>query len=472
MRSRASASPPLVFAAYPVYLGLARGDALRLRPLAGLLEPPPLVRRARSAGSGTGCARAGRASGSSRPARTRTTTGRPVRDTDPMRVAAVNLEALAFLVLLVVLTVIAWRRFGAPYGLFCAVSLAIPLSVPSQPLAAAVAAAVRARALPVLPRARCDRRAAARAHGDPRRQLDHARRRRRPVGAVAMGRLGLVVAAARAPLGNGLRGALRADRHDRAAVSRHGPVGGRPAGRRHRPGPANRRARPGDRGDPARARRRRPHRHARAARTGSTSRRSARARPDLVVASESADLAGPLARGVGHARAGLHRARRLDPPGRAARSRSSACSPERRSRHVRLVRRIEAQRRAVDATARAASGSCPSSSTPASSRPSRTSRWSATCSARRTAGTSPGQRRRARPVDASDLAQLDPDVYLATSDTELTLADMRRNPRTRKLRAIRNGRFVVADAASSQPGPRIGEGLTQVARLLHPDAFR
>jgi hypothetical protein len=49
-----------------------------------------------------------------------------------MRVAAVNLEALGFLVLLVVLTAVAWRRFGAPYGLFCAVSLAIPLSVPSE----------------------------------------------------------------------------------------------------------------------------------------------------------------------------------------------------------------------------------------------------------------------------------------------------------------------------------------------------
>jgi hypothetical protein len=49
-----------------------------------------------------------------------------------MRVAAVNLEAFGFLVLLAVLTVIAWRRFGAPYGLFAAVSLAIPLSVPSE----------------------------------------------------------------------------------------------------------------------------------------------------------------------------------------------------------------------------------------------------------------------------------------------------------------------------------------------------
>ena len=29
-------------------------------------------------------------------------------------------------------TVVAWRRFGAPYGLFAAVSLAIPLSYPSS----------------------------------------------------------------------------------------------------------------------------------------------------------------------------------------------------------------------------------------------------------------------------------------------------------------------------------------------------
>jgi len=54
------------------------------------------------------------------------------RADDPMRVAAVNLEGLAFLALFLALTVVAWRRFGAPYGLFAALSLAIPLSVPSE----------------------------------------------------------------------------------------------------------------------------------------------------------------------------------------------------------------------------------------------------------------------------------------------------------------------------------------------------
>ena len=76
------------------------------------------------------------------------------------------------------------------------------------------------------------------------------------------------------------------------------------------------------------------------------------------------------------------------------------------------------------------------------------------------------------PVDASELRQLDPDVYLATSDTDLTLQDLRKNPQTRRLRSIKNGRFAVADAVLLEPGPNIGEGLAQVARLLHPDAFR
>ena len=38
-----------------------------------------------------------------------------------------------FLALFVVLTVVAWRRVGAPYGLFAALSLALPLSFPAAP---------------------------------------------------------------------------------------------------------------------------------------------------------------------------------------------------------------------------------------------------------------------------------------------------------------------------------------------------
>jgi 4-amino-4-deoxy-L-arabinose transferase-like glycosyltransferase len=46
--------------------------------------------------------------------------------------AAENLQAAVYLVFFLALTVVAWRRFGAPYGLFAAVSLVIPLSYPSS----------------------------------------------------------------------------------------------------------------------------------------------------------------------------------------------------------------------------------------------------------------------------------------------------------------------------------------------------
>jgi hypothetical protein len=53
-------------------------------------------------------------------------------DAGPQHAIAVNAEGLVALILFVALAVVAWRRFGAPYGLFAAVSLAIPLSYPSS----------------------------------------------------------------------------------------------------------------------------------------------------------------------------------------------------------------------------------------------------------------------------------------------------------------------------------------------------
>ena len=50
----------------------------------------------------------------------------------PQHAIAVNTEVLVALVLFIALTVVAWRRFGAAYGLFAAISLAIPLSYPSS----------------------------------------------------------------------------------------------------------------------------------------------------------------------------------------------------------------------------------------------------------------------------------------------------------------------------------------------------
>jgi iron complex transport system substrate-binding protein len=83
-----------------------------------------------------------------------------------------------------------------------------------------------------------------------------------------------------------------------------------------------------------------------------------------------------------------------------------------------------------------------------------------------------GDAAEAGPVDPAELDRLDPDVYVVTSDTMTTLADLRRDPQTRRLRAVREGHFIVLDPALLVAGPRIGVGLEQVARLLHPDAFR
>jgi cobalamin transport system substrate-binding protein len=78
----------------------------------------------------------------------------------------------------------------------------------------------------------------------------------------------------------------------------------------------------------------------------------------------------------------------------------------------------------------------------------------------------------AGPFDLARLARLDPDVYLATSDSGTTLGDLTKNRRTRKLRAVLEKRFAIVDASLLQPGPRIGDGLLAIAKILHPDAFR
>ena len=121
----------MLFCVYPLYLWIDRGD-----PFAFADAQDVWTRHVSCAGPLGGIwdgLRAGWAGVRQLVSGSHTTTYWPAVDgTDPMRVAAVNLEGLAFLVLFVALTIVAWRRFGAPYGLFAALSLAIPLSVPSE----------------------------------------------------------------------------------------------------------------------------------------------------------------------------------------------------------------------------------------------------------------------------------------------------------------------------------------------------
>lgn len=78
----------------------------------------------------------------------------------------------------------------------------------------------------------------------------------------------------------------------------------------------------------------------------------------------------------------------------------------------------------------------------------------------------------AGPFDLRALARLNPKVYVATSDSGTTLKQLRRNAQTRKLRAVKAGRFAVVETALLEPGPALGDGLVALARALHPDAFR
>jgi ABC-type Fe3+-hydroxamate transport system substrate-binding protein len=76
------------------------------------------------------------------------------------------------------------------------------------------------------------------------------------------------------------------------------------------------------------------------------------------------------------------------------------------------------------------------------------------------------------PFDPRELYRLDPAWYVTTSDSGTTLAKLRKDPRTKKLRAVRNGHFAIVAADVLAPGPTIGQGLVELAHLLHPDAFR
>jgi ABC-type Fe3+-hydroxamate transport system substrate-binding protein len=87
---------------------------------------------------------------------------------------------------------------------------------------------------------------------------------------------------------------------------------------------------------------------------------------------------------------------------------------------------------------------------------------------RNVAGSTP----EAGPFDLVQLAQLNPAVYLATSDSQTTLRDLRHDPRTRRLTAVKTGRFAIVDTRLLEPGPNVGEGLRAIATALHPDAAR
>ncbi|MHB1017559.1 MAG: ABC transporter substrate-binding protein [Coriobacteriia bacterium] len=70
------------------------------------------------------------------------------------------------------------------------------------------------------------------------------------------------------------------------------------------------------------------------------------------------------------------------------------------------------------------------------------------------------------------LVQADPTVYLATKGSMSDPSDIAGRPGFDSLTAVAGDRvYLLDDNLVSRPGPRVAEGIEQIARALHPDGF-
>lgn len=76
------------------------------------------------------------------------------------------------------------------------------------------------------------------------------------------------------------------------------------------------------------------------------------------------------------------------------------------------------------------------------------------------------------PFPLHDLVKANPDVYVATSNSGTTLAALKRNTLAKHLRAVQKKRFGILDARLTVAGPSVGSALIDLAKILHPDAFK
>jgi cobalamin transport system substrate-binding protein len=76
-----------------------------------------------------------------------------------------------------------------------------------------------------------------------------------------------------------------------------------------------------------------------------------------------------------------------------------------------------------------------------------------------------------KPYPLSKLRDAKPQAYLAVAGRGTTLAGLRTSNATKRLPAVRSGRFLLIDAnALSDRGPRVVATLRQIAHVLHPTA--
>ena len=76
------------------------------------------------------------------------------------------------------------------------------------------------------------------------------------------------------------------------------------------------------------------------------------------------------------------------------------------------------------------------------------------------------------PYSTEQLVKADPQVYLATLGSMSDPSALRERAGFESLQAVKNERvYVLDDNLVSRPGPRVVEGIRQIAEALHPDAF-
>lgn len=70
------------------------------------------------------------------------------------------------------------------------------------------------------------------------------------------------------------------------------------------------------------------------------------------------------------------------------------------------------------------------------------------------------------------LLQDDPEYYLAGASSGATVEDVKSRPTYSSLQAVRQDKvFVINDDLVNRPGPRIVEGVREIAETIHPEAF-
>lgn len=76
------------------------------------------------------------------------------------------------------------------------------------------------------------------------------------------------------------------------------------------------------------------------------------------------------------------------------------------------------------------------------------------------------------PYSTEQLVKADPQVYLATLGSMSDPSALKERAGFESLQAVKNERvYVLDDNLVSRPGPRVVEGIRQIAEALHPDAF-